>query len=1081
MKKFLKKRIDTQGKNIHGNFKVLRIFLILVLVFSSQIHAASYEITIQQQEIKGTVTGTDNFPLSGVNVLIVGTIKGTQTDFDGNYSIAANKGDVLQFSFIGMQTQLVTIGDSNTIDVLMKEDTSALDEIVVVGYGTKKRRDITSSVSQVGAKQIEASVQASPEFALQGTTSGILVQSASGDPNARPNIRIRGVGTLGFNDPLYVIDGVPISEFGAGATAFASGAAANDIRGSQNVLNTINPSDIASISVLKDAAATAVYGMRASNGVILIETKRGKGGRTTFNFNVRRGVRSIRKKYDVLNTQQYTDYLTDSYNNAGVALPAFLNPNDAAYLGNGQTYDWQSALENDNALTEDYSFSAQSGNEKANFFFSGSLSNQESTLKFNKIKRYAATLTSDFKVKKWLKLGETLRVSYSENDDSKDTAGAFSLISSALKPAWQPIYDANDPNGFARVRDDSGNLLWGLPANGGTRNNDLAISSLGFNQYNILRNLGSVYAEVSPLEGLIIKGTLGLDWYNNKRERVRSRRYVPYHVNSPDQTDYLIRDLTNFSVLTEFLTSYTKEIDNHNFSVLLNISKQDIGTNWIQSTAVNPLFEDVERVGLSPSDSQTGESFKERKKLSGTLVKFSYNYKSKYYLDTSYRRDGSSVFAPGNRFGNFYGVSAAWRISDESFMKDISWIDDLKLRGSWGQTGNQETQAFSYLATISLNPRIGTTNSGGILTGAFQPGIPNTDLEWEISTTTNVGFDGSAFNHRLGFTLEYYNRLTTGILQPFPLPSTVGVNNSPVVNLAEVSNKGIELQLNWNDQIGDLEYNIGMNLTTVKNKVEKLTDLASDGRVVQGGFYGTSVGRSIGFIYGYQMEGIFQTQAEVDAWRANFTDQAGSQADISPGDIRFADLFGNPGPGEFKSTTPDGLINANDQTVLGKSIPGYFYGINMGAKYKNFDLSLQWQGVGDVQKVNQVRASGEALNAFGSDSNQFTSVLNRWTPTNPSTTIPRAIINDPTNNARFSSRFVEDADYLRLQNVQIGYNFNQNVLDKLGLQNLRFYVSGNNVALITNYSGLDPEINLFNDPDFNPPATSWLLGVNLTF
>ena len=1082
MKRLMNIRIDDRGINLSAKCRVLGIHILLVLfVFSTKSYAHIGESEFQVQTIAGTITDADNLTLPGVNVLLIGTSDGTITDLDGNYSIDANVGDVLQFSFIGMQTQRLTVGSSLVMDVVMASGANALDEIVVVGYGTKKRRDVTSSVSQISSKELTANVQTSAEFALQGTTPGILVQSASGDPNARPNIRIRGVGTLGFNDPLYVIDGVPVSEFGAGVTAFASPGAANDIRGSQNILNLINPSDIASISVLKDAAATAVYGMRASNGVILIETKRGQGKELSFSFSARRGVRNIREKFSTLNTAEYTSYLTESYNNAGVDLPPFLDPSASEYLGRGgETYDWQSAVENSNALTEDYSISAQSGSERANFFFSGAISNQESTLKYNKLKRYSGTLTSDFKVSDWLKVGESLRLTYSENDDSKNVGG-FNLISEALKPAWQPIFDSSDPTGFAKVRDEAGNLLWGQPANGGTGVNGLAVGQLGSDHYNILRNLGSVYAEISPIEGLRVRGTLGLDWNNINRQRVRSKRYVPYHVNSPNQTDFLVRDLNNWSVLTELLASYTKKVDQHSLEFLVNISKQNIGTDWTQVTAVNPIFDDPERVALSPSDSQNGQSFKDRKKLSGSLFKFSYNYASKYYLDASYRRDGSSVFAPGNRFGNFYGLSAAWRLSDEAFIKDATWIDDLKVRGSWGQTGNQETLAFSYLATISLNPRLSTSNNS-FLTGIFQRNIPNTELSWETSTTTNFGIDLSALDYKLNLSLEYYSRLTADILQPFPLPITIGFRESPVVNLAEVSNKGIELALNWTDQIGsDIEYNVGFNLTTVKNEVIKLTEEAADGRILQSGFYGTQVGRSIGFIYGYQMDGIFQNQAEVDAWKAQFTDEAGSQADISPGDVRFADLFGNPGSGEFRSDTPDGVINANDRTELGKTIPGYYYGINLGAKYKNFDLSMQWQGVGDVQKVNRVRISGESLNANGSDSNQFASVSDRWTSSNPSTTLPRALYNDPVRNTRFSSRFVEDASYLRLQNLQIGYSLNEGALEKIGIQNLRLYISGNNPMLITGYSGLDPEVNIFSDTDFNPPPTVWLFGVDLTF
>lgn len=1054
----------------------IKSVLFLFLVFTGTVLIA------QEHSVSGKVTSaSDGIVLPGVSILIQGTSTGTATDFDGLFTIVVpNNNVVLEFSSIGFKDQIVAIEAKTVINVVLEEDANALDEVVVVGYGTKKKRDITSAVSQITSKEIEVSVQASPEFALQGTTSGILVQSASGDPNARPNIQIRGVGTLGFNDPLYVIDGVPISEFGAGATAFASPAAAGDIRGSQNVLNSINPNDIKSITVLKDAAATAVYGMRASNGVILIETKRGKGaGKVSFNFSARNGIRNVSKTNKFLNTDQYTGLLTEEYNNAGLAIPGFIDPNDPGYLGGGETYDWQDEFLNDNAVTSDYNFSAQSGTEKANFFFSGGVSNQESTLKYNSLQRYTATLTSDFKVTKWLKLGETINISHTKSDDDKAVAGGMDLLNGMLKPAWQPIYDSSDPYGYARVRDDDGNMLWG-DANGGTGVNSLAVGEINSNEYKIFRNLGSVYAEISPVEGLIFKGTVGVDWNNNKRQWINSRRQWPYHVNAADRTNFNIRDLTNWSVLSEFLTSYSKEINDHSFNILLNISKQEIGTEWIQSGAVNPLFDDLDRVGLSFAESTAGESFKEKKILSGTLVKFSYNFKSKYYLDASYRRDGSSVFAPENRFGNFYGASAAWRISDESFLDGASWMDDLKFRVSWGQTGNQETQAFSYFASIRLSPAYGLGNGdpNGNLSGAYQPGVPNLTLGWETSTTTNIGFDGSILNRRLGFGFDYYYRLTDDILQPFPLPLTLGVSQNPVVNLAQVSNKGIELNLNWNDQIGDFNYYAGMNFTTVTNKVEKLTEDAANGRVFQNGNYGIAVGESINFIYGYEMDGIFQTQAEVDAWKAEHTDEAGSHDDISPGDVRFSDLYGNPGEDEFRSDTPDGKINANDQTVLGKTIPGYYYGFSLGADYKGFDFSMQWQGVGDVQKVNNIRAWGESMNGHA---NQLASVENRWTSTNPSNTMPRALRNDVVNNNRFSSRYVEDADYLRLQNLQLGYSLSTASANKIGMQNLRFYVSGNNLLLFTDYSGLDPDANIMSNTDLNPPATAWLLGINLTF
>jgi TonB-linked SusC/RagA family outer membrane protein len=1033
-----------------------------------------------QTRVSGKIVDENNEPLIGVNILVKGAPAGTVSDIDGNYSFGLPDGaTTLVFSYVGYRTQEVAIEGRSTIDMVMPQDIAGLEEVVVIGYGTRKRRDISASVSQITSKDIVKSVALSPEFALQGRTPGIQVQNATGDPNARPTIRIRGVGTIGFNDPLIVIDGIPLTEFGAGPAGGIAQAAAGDLRGSQNLLNLINPQDIESISVLKDAAATAIYGLRASNGVILIETKRGQGlAKPQVSLSMERGVRNLRDKIDALSTPEYVTLITEQYRNAGEALPPWLDPANAAYLGGrGVTYSYQDEMVNRNAVIENYNLNVRGGNQRASFFLSGGFANQEGTLRFNEFKRYSLAANSDFQITNWLKVGETFRFAYTEGDDTR----SGSLSEYFRKPPWQPIFDPDDPTGFARMRNAQNQPLWGDES----RTNDLAVSTFNFTKYNMLRNLGNVYVQVTPVKGLILRSSLAADWVYNRRNSLQSRLMNGFHItdNRPQGTTYGERHLRNWNLVYENMANYNFNLGTrHNFDLLANYSFQKYGFEGIQGGAEGVRFEDEQVVTLTPAAIGAvarAESFREPRRLAGFLGRFSYNFDSKYYLDFSYRRDGSSVFGPGFRFGDFYGISGAWRVSAEPFMKSLSFINDLKLRASWGETGNQETRPFGYTSAISLGARYplgGVDNALGI--GSFPSNFPIPNLSWELNVATNFGIDVALLDYRLTGTFEIYDRLTKGILRPLELPITVGVPANPAINLAQVSNKGIELQLGWNDRIGQFTYNISGNLTTVNNQVLKLfRDDEGNDRIL-GGNYAIQVGQPIDFIHGYKVGGIFQTEEEVRRWREQFNDPGRSDA-LAPGDFFFQDLFGNPGPGEYRSPTPDGIINEFDRTYLGKVIPGYYYGFNIGGGWKNFDVSLFFQGVGDIQKVNQIRQAGEAMTSRGL--NQMTTTKDRWTPTNPSTTMPRALAFDRVGNTRFSDRWVEDADYLRFQNLQFGYSLGRNALAKIGFENLRVYLSGTNMAIFTRYSGLEPEVNLSNEPDFNPPPVVWMLGVNATF
>lgn len=689
--------------------------------------------------------------------------------------------------------------------------------------------------------------------------------------------------------------------------------------------------------------------------------------------------------------------------------------------------------------------------------------------------RYSFNFKLNTKINKLIKTGINYRLAYMEGIDNNGT----DLTQIAQTPPWQPIYNPSGPaflKGYAPVIAGynsqgkwSTELLYG-PA---TRTNQFGSAAVTSTDYKSLRNLGNAFIELTPFSGLSIKGNISMDWYKNDRYRFRDYNENYFKNNGGDPKtkgggksvgDYSERNTTNFNMIKEVTVNYQKTFSKHNIDLLLSGMDQQYSAKYV-NTATDYMTTRVDYLWVVGGENQYTlvESEQYRWSLQGLLGRISYNYNNKYYLDATIRRDGSNRFAPDNRWGTFPSASLAWRISSEPFMKNLSWLNDLKIRLGWGQLGNQEVRPLAYLSPIEKKPtyalgsNVGGNGLGNYNVGAAMFSFPNPSLEWEKTTTTNIGFDAIILDN-LTASVEYYDKKTEGILQETNLPPSVGSKQNPVANIASVSNRGFEFSLQYKNSIGELNYSVGANLSTVKNEV-----LSTYENIPVGGNSNRiEVGYPVNYIYGYKEGGIFNNQEEIDAWSQKNTDKIISQI-YHPGDRWFQDINGAPDAANgyrFYTPTPDGFIDNYDRTYLGKTIPGYFYGINLGLDYKGIDFSLFFQGVGDVQKYNNALATMEYLSSRGA--NMITSVLNAWTPENQSKTMSRAVVGDPNGSLRFSSVYVEDASYMRLSNVQLGYTIPKKLLMTIGnyLEYIRFYASISNAFVVTNWRGLDPENDL---------------------
>jgi TonB-linked SusC/RagA family outer membrane protein len=986
-------------------------------------------VSAQSFVVNGTVKsadGTETMP--GVNVLIKGTTQGTATDIDGSFSIEVPSSEsVLVFSFIGYKQQEVRVGNSSTINVKMDLDLSSLSEVVVVGYGTQERAKVTGAISSVGSEEIRALPVPNLASAIQGRAAGVQVTNA-GAPGTDPIVRVRGIGTVGNNEPLFVIDGVP-----------AGG------------LNQINPADIESIEVLKDASAAAIYGSRAANGVILVTTKKGTVGKMQVNFDSYYGTQQAWKQLDLLNRDQYIAFGRELLANGNQPAPQrFDNLGD---LANVET-DWQGEMFR-TAPIQDHNLSISGGNEKALYNVGLGYFAQEGIMRGTDFERVSFRANTEFKLNKYVNFGQTLTVAYSSRNNEPFTGGRSQLEHMVKQVPYIPVRDETRLGGF-RSPDR---------VDGSDPENPVLNAEIRQNRQQDYKILGTAYIDVMPFEGFKYRFLVGMDIANGINDQFTPRFFAGDFNNQPFAT--IQQTTSNFvSPLFSNQFSYKKSIAKHNFDVLAVIEQQTFKNSSLTGAGQNNLTNDV-RV-LQGVQNQTTTSNLIEYALISYVGRINYDYAQKYLFSASVRRDGGSRFGPNNKWGTFPSVSLGWRLSEEGFMKSLTAVSELKLRGSYGQTGNDRIGDYVYQGTINSNLFYnfdGSLQGGGTITA-----LANADLRWESTKMTNIGLDLGLFNDRFNMSFEWFDNTTEGMILGVPIPPSLGFDGAPVANVGTVNNRGVELTLGYRKYTGDFQFAIDGNIGFVKNELVSL----GTGRTIFGpGFQGdpltfTEEGKPIAYFYGWVADGIIQ-QGET----------APGQPNSRPGDIRFKDI------------NSDGVINANDRTNLGHYLPDFTYGVNFSANYKNFDFTLFMQGVQGNEIFNNLRFHTEGMTRLF---NASTVVLDRWTPTNTNTNVPRAVSGDPNRNARASSRFVEDGSYLRVKNITIGYTLPSTALTSWTngyVSKVRVYLLTQNPLTFTKYTGYDPEIaartginaSLGTGIDYGqfPAARTFIGGIQFTF
>lgn len=1026
--------------------RIMQLCFLIICLFSGFGLAA---------QVSGVVSDENNQTLPSVSVIVKGTSIGTISDIDGKYIINAPSDATLVFSFVGFTTQEVNVNNRNIVNVTLASDEKALSEIVVVGYGSQKKTSLTGAVSSITQKDIRALPVISATQAMQGRVPGVSITNNS-SPGSDPVVRIRGIGSISLNpNPLYVVDGVP------------SGG-----------LNSIAPADIESIEVLKDASAAAIYGSRAANGVVLITTKKGKAGKLSLNVDSYYGTQTVWKTLDLLDRDQYIKYGTALLTASSQPVPGrFTNLNTPVYDGASTTFaqtntNWQDAMFK-SAPISDNQLSLSGGTENSRFYTSIGNFSQNGILPFTDYQRQSFRLNSDHKIAKFLTFGQTLMASTDKRRLERD-AGGRSLIMNIMRmtPYW-PERDPTKLGGFSTTAQ-------GLDAT--DPENPLRIAEQE-QQYQIDRGfklLGTLFTELKFTNWLKYRFTVGGDYAT-----ARFNSFLPiYNDGNRSRTSANVSENRNeyfSSVLTNQLT-FEKTFGKHFINVTAVAEKQDAKSLGISASGQRPDNSVQVIQGVS---NPNGSSSLSENSLISYVGRLAYDYEGKYLLGASVRRDGSSKFAPGRKWGVFPSASIGWRISEEPFLKSIKAISELKLRGSYGVTGYNAIGDYDWQPLISANNTLYPFGNQTQL-GSYFNRLGNSNLSWEETTMKNVGFDLSLFNNKINLTAELYTRQTDGLLLNVPLPESVGYSASPLANVGSMKNSGFEMALGYNYSSTNLNWTLTGTFDRIRNKVLSLATpnatLNSGGNADFGGFdiTRTEAGQPIQSFYGWQVAGIFQNQAEIDA--LNKKDAGGKtvfyQNDkTAPGDIKFKDL------------NNDGKIDANDRTYLGSYIPKFSYGLNWGGNYKNFDFALYFQGVYGNKIYNGVKVIGQGmLRLF----NASTDVLNAWTPGNTGTNVPRAVSGDPNQNTRTSDRFVEDGSYLRLKNMSIGYTFSSANLRKATsnvINRVRVYVSSQNLLTFTKYSGYDPEVssrnyNLLNNGiDYGqyPQARTILLGVNLGF
>ena len=976
-------------------------------------------VSAQSITVKGFVKEIDGTPMIGVEVLEKSTTNGTVTDVDGSYTLKVNSSNsILVFNYLGYRVIEVPVGSQLIIDVVMEEESKILDDIIVTGYRKETRSDVSTAISSIKSKDVEKLVVSGVEQALQGQAPGISVTQVTGSPGDDMAVRIRGAGTLGNNNPLFIVDGVPTS----------------------GNINMFSVNDIQSIEVLKDGASAAIFGSRASNGVILITTKRGKSGKTSFSFNVSSGIQTPVRLPKLLNSRDYLIIRNEAITNAN----KLRNPANQIATYNPAIVDtlpdvnWLDRIFS-NAPIRQYALSAMTGTDNSNLYVSADYQDQDGIFRGQNFKKYQIRINGETG-NKWLKLGNNLSFGHTSrkvigsSGDGFGPGNELSAIRYALIAS--PVFSGKYKDGTdVKVTSELGDpLLYG----DGNANPLVLIDHTDWH-INRSRIFGNVFLELNPAEGLKIRTTLGGDFSFEKdklfKEFLSDAIYNPTSLNEGR--------VFNQTLIWNSTATYDKKFGKHKTSALIGTEAIQNHTDYLGASANNfrrtdPLFrylnasvaDDIKNLGVSGIATEWG--------LVSYFGLASYNYDNKYLLSVALRKDGSSRFGKDNRWGVFPSVSAGWIVSNEAFLKESDIISEVKIRASWGKLGNQEIGVYPYSSLVSTGDRVYTFGDK-IVTGASILETGNSGIRWESSTQSNLGFDIGLWEDKLTLIADFFKKVSDDVLVRVPIPQAGGSQRPPFVNAASIENKGVELALSYRSGTKDFSYNITPNISIVRNNVVSIAGSEpilggfglSDGPLTK-----TEQGRPIGSFFLWDTEGIFQTQEQIAA-------SPFQSKDTRPGDIKFRDI------------NNDKIIDDKDRFHAGNPFPDFTYGMQCGVNWKDLDFSVLFQGVqgNDVYFLYGNFAYETQSRGF----NSYEDILNRWTPENPNTNIPKVSLDDRNGNRRPSTRFLYDGSYMRIRNISLGYNL-KNLMKVDQISACRVYFTVQNAFTCTKYPGLDPEI-----------------------
>ncbi len=991
-------------------------------------------------KVTGKVFDEDNKEeLIGVNIIASPSL-GTVSGIDGGFTIDVPEDATLTFTYIGYQKKEVKVDGKNYLEVFLESDTKLLDEVVVVGYGSQKRSDVTGSLSSISAEEIKQSAATGLDAAMQGRSAGVFVTQNSGAPGGGVSVRIRGTSSTLASEPLYVIDGIPVINDNAGtsATFEADGGGQN-----ANALTTINPNDIESIEILKDASATAIYGARAANGVVLITTKRGKEGTSSISYDTYYGFQQLYKKVGVMNLREYAEYV----NEVGIG-------DNVEEFGNldllGEGTDWQDEVFR-TASMYNHQLTLSGGSEKSTFSLSGGLHHKDGIVRGSDFDRYSLKLNTNHKFSDRLRMGGNIMASRTRENITFNDASGGVIYTALLTPPMIPARNLDGSFGTPPSKDVI--LTFDNPLANALETDDVNRKT---------RILASVYGELDIFPWLKYRTELATDvLFTNhntflsafeRGSQFRNARVRRYNHNS-------------FFWINKHLLTFNKKFDNHSFNLLVGMEAQEGKYEYLYASRENLPNNDLRELSLGDASTQLVNGGAGHWALLSYLGRLNYSFQDKYLLTSTFRVDGSSRFGPSNKYGYFPSFAVAWRASNEDFLKAFDPLTNLKFRIGYGSVGNQEIGLYSFATTL----RAVDVVIGNQLTTGFAPdNISNPDVKWESSVQVDFGVDVGFFNNRLEVIVDVYDKDSRDMLLPAILPRTAGSLNPPFVNIGKMNNRGFEITLNTQNLTGALGWRTSVNYSVNRNTVEDLGSTGALTGIIQRiPITRTEEGRSIGEYYGHQVEGIFTSLSEI-------AESPFQETGTRPGDIKFKDLDNN------------GIIDDGDKTFIGNPNPDFTLNVINEVDFKNFDFNIFFRVVSGNEVFNALKRDLTGTSAW---LNQSTDVIDRWTAANPTGTSPRQNGNDPNRNRRVSDRFVEDGSYIRLQSVSLGYTMPKQIIKSLKMQSLRFYVSAQNLITFSSYSGFDPEIGSFNqNPLLNgldngrfPVARSYTFGLNVNF